>query len=217
MTLVEVTTYHQMTAKVNPDNPGFAHFFRRPSPPYVEVYAVVGDGVMTWREKFKVTSLDVAEEQIKEVIQFFNDTRRPEEKERERTFLHIYTEDEEVSIYEDDAGMSGWLDPDGVFHPCGFGEHVEYAMNIVLKEHMEDASRPLRNGKEEVNNLIINQHIPMSVSNLSSGSFISILGRLTPPQVDWFNRFFFKLCPRTQRPVVVQAAREQGIKLKYDW
>jgi hypothetical protein len=211
------TMRSRMMTRVNSDNPNFAHWFRRPVPTHIEVFAIVTDGVHTWREKFKASSLDVAEEQIKEVVQFFNNTIMPDENERERSFVCLYTDDEEAARYKDDIGMSGWLDPEGKFHPCGFGEHSEYAVRIMLEELERDESAPLRGAKEQVGRLTKNQHIPMSVSHLSSGSYIAILGQLTQAQVDWFNRFFYKLCPITQRPAVVRAAKEQGVKLKYDW
>ena len=28
-------------------------------------------------------------------------------------------------------GLTGWLDPQGVFHPCEYGKHNEFAMEIV--------------------------------------------------------------------------------------
>lgn len=28
-------------------------------------------------------------------------------------------------------GLTGWLDPEGVFHPCEYGEHRDYAMDII--------------------------------------------------------------------------------------
>jgi hypothetical protein len=209
----KVVTYQGMTAMVNPKNPGFNNYTKRNNK-YIEVHAIISDGTKAWREKFKVSFLSKAEEQIKEVIQFFNDTRRLEPPiEKERFFVEMYIEDEEVARYEDDKGMSGWLDPDGVFHPCGFGQHVDYALEIINKD--ADFFTPVHS--DEMEDLAQNSHIPMSVVGQSTGSFVSILGQITPPQVDWFNRFFFKLCPRTQRQKVISAAEKQGIKLKYEW
>jgi hypothetical protein len=208
--LVEVTTYERMPAMVNPDNPAFSGYFRRPTPKHLEVFAIIDNGSRSWREKFKVSSKKVSEEQIKEVIQFFNDTRRDKTLEKERTFVSLYHECEEVARYEDDQGMSGWLDPQGVFHPCGFGEHVKFALDILNKD--EEHYR----GSDEVGELVSNQYIPMSVMHLSTNGFISILGELTPEQITWFDMFFFKLAP-SQRSTLTREAKKQGIKLKYDW
>lgn len=213
--LVKVSTYQGMTAMVNPDNPSFSNFLRgRAKSRFIEVYAIVSDGTKQWREQFKVSSMKVAEEQVKEVLQFFNDTRRPEPPvEKERHFVSLYIEEPEVARYEDDYGMSGWLDPEGVFHPCGFGRHVEYVLELLNS----DLDAPFKSAHSgEIMEFAENQHIPMSNTEQSSGAFISILGDLTPPQVEWFNLFFFKLSS-VQKSAVTKAAKEQGIQLKYDW
>jgi hypothetical protein len=210
---VLISTYQRMTALVDPDNPAFSGHFKGKPKKHTEVYAIISNGVTQWREKFKVSSLKVAEEQIKEVLQFFNDTRRPEHPmEKERSFVEFYQEDEEVSRHEDDYGMSGWLDPDGVFHPCGFGEHVKYALDLFNDED----NRWKNVGSDEMEELATNQHIPLSNGEQSTGGFISILGQLTPPQVTWFNRFFYKLSS-TQKTALSRAAKGQGIQLKYHW
>lgn len=213
MDKVKVSTYHGMTAFVNPSNPGFSSYFRGKRVKSVEVYGLITDGTKSWRESFKVSNKKAAAQQIAEVIQFFNETRRPDDKEKERTFVGLYEEDKEVARYPDDCGMSGWLDPEGVFHPCGFGEHVQYALEIFNNEE-STSFRPCY--KEEMDELALNQHIPMSTEDMSSNSFISILGKLTPSQVEWFNRFFYKLSS-AQRTAVARAAKEQNIQLKYDW
>ena len=116
------------TAEVNGDNPAFYGYSGK-NERYIEVKGMISDGTKTWRENFKVTSLDVAQKQILEVIQFFNDTMH--HGERPRSFVEFYHEDKEVARYKDNEGMSGWLDPEGIFHPCGFGEHIIYAEVIV--------------------------------------------------------------------------------------
>jgi hypothetical protein len=212
--LMRVRTYHNMYAEVNSDNPCF-NFHTGRNLPFIEVFAICGDN-REWREKFKVTSHELAESQIKEAIQFFNDTRRPDEQgiEKERKFICLYIEDEEVAWRTDNDGMSGWLDPEGIFHPCGFGEHTVYALNLINKEEEKNGWKNANTDEMEV--LMENQHISMSVMEQSTGSFMSILGQLTPPQVEWFDRFFYKLAP-TQRSTLSDKAKEQGIKLKYEW
>jgi len=207
-----VQTYHRMRAEVNPENPNFEGYtgIRKKN---AERWAVVTNGVKTWRELFKIASDYSAEEQVKEVLQFFNDTRRPEMKEKERIFVGFYEEPEHVAKWADDEGMSGWLDPEGVFYPCAFGEHTSYAVQLFDRENRDVWT----SGRDEMRNLTLNQHIPMSTWESSSQGYIAILGDLTEKQVDWFNQFFFKLCPRTQRGVVADKAQEQGIKLKFDW
>lgn len=202
--LVTVHVYGA-TAQVNPGNPNF-DFHTRRSNPYIETFAIIGNEKGQWREKFKVSSMSVAEEQIKEVIKFYNDTiTSPHDKPRH--FVELYHEDEEVTMYKDDAGMSGWLDPDGVFHPCGFGEHVKYALEMEEK---------LLDGNQAIDTVAANQHIAMSVSEQSSFSHIGILADLTSKQIEWFNRFFYKLSP-AQRTELSNKAKEQGIQLKYMW
>lgn len=210
--LVEVRTYQRMRAMVNPKNPSFDSYTGERNRS-IEVHAIISDGTKSWRESFKVSNKSVAEEQIREVIKFFNDTRLSDPPmEKERAYVGLYNEEEEVAQYEDDRGMSGWLDPEGVFHPCGFGEHVQYALDLYNRgqEQWKSCST------DEMESLLENQHISMSNGEQSNGGFISILGKLTLPQIEWFNRFFFKLSP-TQRWTVVKVAREQGIELKYDW
>ncbi|RPK19989.1 hypothetical protein [Paenibacillus xylanexedens] len=206
-----VVSVYGKRATVNKKNPSFNTWTGEENS-YVLVQAICGDETGEWREQFKVTSLAVAEEQIREVIQFFNDTRVYPDKERERHFVSLYAEDEEVRRYRDDGGLSGWLDPNGTFHPCGFGEHVKYALDFAEKAGEEFRVM----GSEDIEKLNANQHIPMSLNGQSASSFIGILADLTAPQIEWFNRFFFKLAPM-QRSVVCKKAKEQGVKLKYQW
>lgn len=211
--LVEVRTYQRVRAMVNPSNPAFDHYTGQKNR-HIKVHAIITDGTKSWREQFKVSNKKLAAEQVKEVIQFFNDTRLPDPPmEKERSFVELYIEDKEVARYEDDCGMSGWLDPEGVFHPCGFGEHVKYALDL-LNQDLDAPFKPAYS--DEMHELSENQHISMSNGEQSVGGFISILGQLTPPQVVWFNRFFFKLSP-TQRRVLTSKAKEQGMELKYAW
>lgn len=110
--------------------------------------------------------------------------------------------------------MSGWLDPDGIFHPCGFGDHVKYALELLNREEAQKGWTSA--STDEMEELMMNQHISMSNGEQSTGGFISILGNITSQQVDWFNRFFYKLSG-SQKATLTRIAQEQGIKLKYDW
>lgn len=188
-------------ATINPENPSF-NYRTGLDLPFIEVKAVIKDNSKKWKETFKVTSLEKAEEQIKEVIQFFNDTLTGSERERE--FASLWFDDEEASQFKDGNGMSGWLNPEGEFFPCGFGEHNIYAMN-TMQEYNEDL---------EV--FAENQHIPMSVNDQSSFSHIGILGQITEPQLKWFNRFFDKLSSN-QKSILSRKCKEQDLQLDFDW
>ena len=123
-------------------------------------------------------------------------------------FIHgalSWLEDEEVSTYEDDEGMIGWLNPKGNFFPCQFGEHVLYANQLLQRIR-----------KEDIDTLAENQHIPMSIDEKSNYEHIGILGDITPEQITWFNRFFDKLS-RMQKSAIMSALEKQGKKLEFAW
>jgi len=183
-------------------NPALS-YLRRNYLPYIEVKALIRNEKQVFREKIKVSNLEVAEQQIKEVMDFYNQTLQHGELERE--FVELWLEDEEVSTYEDDEGMIGWLDPKGNFFPCQFGEHVLYANQLLQRIR-----------KEDIDTLAENQHIPMSIDEKSNYEHIGILSDITPEQVDWFNRFFDKLS-RMQKSAVMSALEKQGEKLEFAW
>ena len=197
---MQVTVYDQETT-VNPKNPAF-NYLTGFDNPYIEVKAVIKDSQKQWKETFKVTNMEAAEQEVREVIQFFNNTLRPYEKERE--FVSLWIEDEEVSRYKDKEGMCGWLNPEGEFFPCGFGEHNLYALNVLQKY------------EDDLSIIAQNQHIPMSVDEQSSFSHIGIFGEITEKQLAWFNRFFDKLSSK-QKGTVVKMLEEQGRKLDFEW
>lgn len=198
---MNVTVYDK-TIDVNINNPAF-NYLTGVNKPYIEVKAVIRDEKKKWKETFKVSSEEKAAEQIQEVIQFFNDTLQPRETPRE--FVSVWIEDEELSQYKDKEGMSGWLDPNGIFHPCEFGEHGIYAREKlqIFEQNVSDV-------------LAQNQHIPMSVDERSHHSNIAIFGVITQEQLNWFNRFFDKLS-FTQKSTVQNKTKEQGLSLEYEW
>lgn len=193
---------YRIPVEVSKDNPSF-NFWLDQDLPFIKVKAVITDKERRWKEVFKVTSLERAEEQVLEVIQFFNDTR-PFPDEKERHYVGLYLESEELMNVPDDNGMSGWLNPAGEFFACGFGEHSRYAKEIM------------RNHQARSKDAADNDHIPMSHYEQSSFSHMAILGKITIPQEEWLNLWFDKLSP-VQKAVVKNAFEEQGLKLDYDW
>lgn len=201
--MVTVSIYGKVV-EVSETNPAF-NFHTGRSLPYIITFAIVGDGERIWREDFKVSNPEVAEEQIREVIQFFNDTTR--EGERGRIFHEMYVENKELQAYEDEQGMSGWLSPTGKFYPCGFGEHSIFAMKVLENKYEYDVSSDIARQ---------NSFIPMSVDERSEFSHLSINEGITPEQMEWFNKFFYKLS-RMQKGILSRACDQQGLKMKYDW
>lgn len=66
-----------------PRIPAFNHCFEEPLP-FVEIKAEIKVGEnRTWKEVFKVSSLTKAEEEIKQVVDFFNITKKPGQSKRE--------------------------------------------------------------------------------------------------------------------------------------
>lgn len=192
-----VTVYGKQ-AEVNEHNPSF-NIHLGSNLPYVMVKAIMGDERGKWVEPIKVSSLENAEQEGKEVIQFYNDTLQ--QGERIRKFHGLHQEDADVSSYEDREGMTGWLTPQGEFIPCKFGEHAVYA-----NQFMENATSEER--------MVENQYIPMSEDSRSKYSHITILAELTSEQMDWFNRFYYKLS-WIQNRMVQDAFKKQNKTLKW--
>lgn len=186
--------------EVDNTNPSFNYWLNQDLP-FIEIKAVISDGTKKWKEKFKVTNIMIAEKQVKQVIEFFNATR-PHPDDLERKYISLYLESEELMKFKDDEGMSGWLNPEGEFFACGFGEHVVYASEMM--ERME------------VDELAENNHVPMSHDSSSSYSHIGILGKLTEKQIEWFDLWFDKLSSE-QKSGVKKAYEEQGIEMEYAW
>ena len=186
---------------INSDLPAF-NYLTKEERPFVIVHAYIKSQKGFWKEAFKVSSADpiVAKDEIQEIIQFFNDTIRT--GEAERTLDSLVKPDPEVDRFEDGQGLTGWLDPKGEFHACAFGCHSVYAMELEERE-----------GSDALES---NQHIPMSEFDQSGSQFISIMGEITDAQLEWFNRFYYKLS-MSQRVVVEKKVKEQGKKLKYTW
>lgn len=202
--MVTVKVYGK-TAEVNETNPNF-NFHTNQNLPFINVEVLIGDedGSRIWKETIKATNLEEAERQGQELITFFNDTIQKGEKRR--GFFGFYQEDEEVAKYKDEEGVSGWLNPEGQFYPCGFGEHSRYAREVLEIMDIDVDSEDVAN----------DGHIPMSCNEQSTLSHIGILGDITESQLEWFNRFFYKLSS-SQKSDLKKAVEKQGLKLKYNW
>lgn len=208
--LALAATYYGATAYVPKDNPSF-NFQLKQDLPYITVPVIVSNGEACFKEDFKVSRLEDAERQAKEIIKFFNDTLQPGEKPRE--FVELYKDiDDEMARYGDGEGVIGWLTPDGVFHNCGFGGHAEFAVLQIS----EDKINLNFNVMDEMEELTHSQYIPFSTWEQSTYGSAGIIDELTEKQVDWINKMFYKL-DINQRSVVQEVAKKQGIKLKYWW
>lgn len=196
-----LTKVYGKYVEFNENLPAFNYITGR-NLPFIEVKAVI-KGYQKYKEVFKVSSMETAEEEIKEIIDFFNASLT--QGEREREFISLFIEDEEVAKYNDNEGMTGWLDPSGKFFPCEEGEHSLYAYEITNRMDQE--------GRKE---LEINQHIPMSKGDLDGKPYLFISGKLTPEQVVWLNRFFDKLC-RCQKGTVKMEMEKQGFSLDFPY
>lgn len=87
--VINLKTISVYNNKVNVDesNPSFNYWLGQELP-YIKVKAIISDGEKKWKETFKVTSLELAEKQIREVITFFNNTR-PHPNDLERTYISL--------------------------------------------------------------------------------------------------------------------------------
>lgn len=86
-------------------------------------------------------------------------------------------------------GLTGWLDPEGVFHPCGYGEHHLFAHKI-----MDGGSPSISYDRLRFERM----YIPMGSSNRENGSYIFInidKGKplVTDKQKKWLKENFDKL------------------------
>lgn len=97
-------------------------------------------------------------------------------------------------------GMTGWLSPEGQFHPCGYGEHYDLASELVQehvnkeevkekrKETFENTGRPITS---ERGLLELMTWIPMGVPKWGSQPskdylFINYKVGVTENQKKWF-------------------------------
>jgi len=72
----------QPKVEVNENNPSF-DYLTGENNKYISIKAIIKNEKIQWEEDFKVGSNELAEQHIKEVIQFYNDTLRPQELQRE--------------------------------------------------------------------------------------------------------------------------------------
>ena len=72
----------QPKVEVNENNPRF-DYLTGENNKYISIKAIIKNEKIQWEEDFKVGSNELAEQHIKEVIQFYNDTLRPQELQRE--------------------------------------------------------------------------------------------------------------------------------------
>lgn len=69
-----IINYRGKPTEVNEYNPSF-NYLTGNNIPYIEVEARFGNEVREWKETINVSSLKNADKEIKEVIDFFNNTR----------------------------------------------------------------------------------------------------------------------------------------------
>lgn len=72
----------QPKVEVNESNPSFDYLTGEKNK-FINVKAIIKNEKTQWEEDFKVGSEILAEQHVKEVIQFYNDTLRPQELPRE--------------------------------------------------------------------------------------------------------------------------------------
>lgn len=187
-----------MYMEVNENNPSF-NYLTGLEHKFIQVKALIKNEKSEWIEKIKVSSINEAEQQVKEVIKFYNDTI-VEPNDLEREFIKLCLEDEEQVKYEDGEGFTGWLTPEGEFLPCKFGEHWKVA-NELTKSNKEDIRQQIEK----------NQYISMYNGEYGGKSeYVTILGELTEHQIKWFKRFADKFTLR-QKLCIETAFKEQGL------
>lgn len=72
----------QPKVEVNENNPSF-DYLTGENNKFINVKAIIKNEKTQWEEDFKVGSKILAEQHVKEVIQFYNYTLRPQESPRE--------------------------------------------------------------------------------------------------------------------------------------
>ena len=96
-------------------------------------------------------------------------------------------------------GLTGWLDPEGVFHPCGFSEHSEYAQKILESYNTWDAYDRIRDEK---------LYIPMGGDYDENDAYVflnidndKLEPIITDKQKKWFDDNFHRLAKGQQEMV----------------
>lgn len=103
-------------------------------------------------------------------------------------------------------GLTGWLDPKGVFHPCKYGEHNILAQEVMDSDLPYQSYEKLKEQKH---------YIPMGVSPDSSDSYVfihidqtSLEPVITKEQIQWFKTNFNEL-DRGQKLMVFDWLEEE--------
>ena len=93
-------------------------------------------------------------------------------------------------------GLTGWLDPEGEFHPCNYGEHNKFAEKII------DSYGAYSRLRDEL------LYIPMGAAfnEKESYVFINIDSEkaeplITQKQKEWFDKNFSRLAKGQQEMV----------------
>ncbi|MFE8701044.1 hypothetical protein ACFYKX_10535 [Cytobacillus sp. FJAT-54145] len=98
-------------------------------------------------------------------------------------------------------GLSGWLDPEGQFHPCSYGRHHEFA-----QDEMERLANLGDYPYESVDQLRERSYIPMGGSSTGWYVFLPINHETYKPMVSkaqyaWFQTHWHELDAEQQEMV----------------
>jgi hypothetical protein len=182
---------------VNENNPSFNYWLNQDLP-YIEVKAIITDGTRTWRENIKVSNIKMAENQCKEVIEFFNNTR-PNKSDLCRKFLGIHTESKTIPEKQDNEGLCGWLTPKGEFIENDIGEHGRF-----VQQFFNEPIKPKHYTE------IYRKGFIRLADRLTED--VNINSKLTTEQITWIRKNI-DLFSEGQKSILKREFKKQGLEL----